>query len=73
MTTAEVISSEKQQYFRDSALSASTVVDRVKGRQCTYSEDCNEIVEEVEEFRAKEFFLNFSNYSSPRSCVRKYF
>jgi hypothetical protein len=43
--------------FINSALSASTVVDCLNGRRCTYNVGCNKIVEEVKEFRAKEFFF----------------
>jgi hypothetical protein len=44
MNTSEVLSSEKQQNFRNSVIFASTVVDRVKVQQHTYSVTCHEIV-----------------------------
>lgn len=44
MNTAKVLSSEKQDIFKTSTLSAGTVVDRVKDRQGTYSVSFNKII-----------------------------
>jgi len=44
MNTAEQSSSEKQEIFKTNTLSASTVVDRVRDRQDTYSVSFNKIM-----------------------------
>ena len=44
MNTSEVLSSEKQGILKTSTLSASTVVDRVKHWQGTYSVSFNKIM-----------------------------
>ena len=44
MNTGVQTSSEKQEIFKTSTLSASTVVDRVKDRQGTYSVSFNKIM-----------------------------
>jgi hypothetical protein len=44
MNPAQVLSSESQKNFKPNTISASTVVDHVKGRKGTYSVGLNKIV-----------------------------